>query len=150
MKQFIHNSEMVYISIEEMDFTNRTYSVLKRAGLNSLGELSSKNLDDLMNVRNLGRKSLYEIEEKLKSYGITLVPEQKKRISPESILEEHSYKYFISYAYTNKPGDIQFGNTEATSQKKINSISDIHEISEAIASSLNMNSITILSYTPFI
>lgn len=150
MKQFIHNSEMVYISIEEMDFTNRTYSVLKRAGLNSLGELSNKNLDDLMNVRNLGRKSLNEIEEKLKTYGITLVSEHKKSISPESILKEDSYKYFISYAYTNIPGDILFGNTEAISSKKINSLSDIHEISKKIAASLNMSSITVLSYTPFI
>lgn len=72
MTTFLHNAELLYISIEELGFSPRTYNCLKRVGFNSLEDLSKKSLDDYMKVRNLGRKSLNEVEEKLAEYGIVL------------------------------------------------------------------------------
>ncbi|MFW5972052.1 MAG: DNA-directed RNA polymerase subunit alpha [Bacillota bacterium] len=52
-------------TIEELELSVRSSNCLKRAGINTVGELTSKNEDDLMKVRNLGKKSLQEIIEKL-------------------------------------------------------------------------------------
>lgn len=149
MKTFIHNSEVLYISIEELGFSSRTYNCLKRAGFNSLEDLSQASLDDYMKVRNLGRKSLNEVEVKLSEYGIVLFPneEQSKKTFP---VEDKLYKYFLSFAYTNLDGHIHFGNTEVSHFQKINCLQDIDELSKTIAENQNMRSITILNYTQFI
>ncbi|MCL2122087.1 MAG: DNA-directed RNA polymerase subunit alpha, partial [Clostridiales bacterium] len=52
------------ISIEELDLSVRSYNCLKRAGINTVGELIMKTEDDMMKVRNLGKKSLEEVDEK--------------------------------------------------------------------------------------
>ena len=57
-------------TIEELDLTVRSYNCLKRAGINSVAELASKSEEDMNKVRNLGRKSLKEIKEKLASLGL--------------------------------------------------------------------------------
>jgi DNA-directed RNA polymerase subunit alpha len=59
-------------SIEELDLSVRSYNCLKRAGINTVGELITKTEDDMMKVRNLGRKSLEEVDEKLSSLGLSL------------------------------------------------------------------------------
>ncbi len=59
-------------SIEEMDFSVRSYNCLKRAGIHTVDDLIKKTEDDMLKVRNLGRKSLDEVIQKLASYGLAL------------------------------------------------------------------------------
>ena len=56
--------------IEELDLSVRSYNCLKRAGINSVAELAQKSEEDMMKVRNLGRKSLKEVKEKLENLGL--------------------------------------------------------------------------------
>ena len=60
------------MTIEELDLSVRSYNCLKRAGINTVQELSSKSEDDMMKVRNLGRKSLEEVKAKLDELGLGL------------------------------------------------------------------------------
>jgi DNA-directed RNA polymerase subunit alpha len=64
------------MTIEELDLSVRAYNCLKRAGINSVSELVQKNQDDMMKVRNLGRKSLEEVEQKLEALGLSLRPNE--------------------------------------------------------------------------
>lgn len=59
-------------TIEELDLSVRSYNCLKRAAINTVFELTSKSEDDMMKVRNLGRKSLEEVQEKLEQLGLSL------------------------------------------------------------------------------
>ena len=61
--------ETVDIKIEDMDLSVRSYNCLKRAGLNSLSQLSKLNYEDFTNIRNLGKRNVDEIIDKLKYYG---------------------------------------------------------------------------------
>ena len=58
--------------VEELDLSVRSYNCLKRAGINNVGELIQKTEDDMMKVRNLGKKSLQEVQNKLASLGLSL------------------------------------------------------------------------------
>lgn len=60
------------MSIDELELTVRSYNCLKRANINTVGELVGKSMDELSKVRNLGRKSLDEILEKIDSLGYSL------------------------------------------------------------------------------
>ena len=60
------------MTIEELDLSVRSFNCLKRAGINTVGDLINKSEDDMMKVRNLGRKSLEEVMAKLDSLGFTL------------------------------------------------------------------------------
>ncbi len=60
------------MAIEEMDLSVRSYNCLKRAGINTVEDLISKSEDEMMKVRNLGRKSLDEVLGKLAELGLTL------------------------------------------------------------------------------
>ena len=60
------------MSIEELDLSVRSYNCLKRAGINTVEDLCAKSMDDLMKVRNMGRKSLDEILNKLEGMGLHL------------------------------------------------------------------------------
>jgi DNA-directed RNA polymerase subunit alpha len=60
------------MTVEELDLSVRSYNCLKRAGINSVEELTQKTIEDMMKVRNLGRKSLEEVELKLKNLGLAL------------------------------------------------------------------------------
>ena len=66
--------KVLEMTIEELDLSVRAYNCLKRAGINSVAELVLKNQDDMMKVRNLGRKSLEEVEQKLNALGLGLRP----------------------------------------------------------------------------
>lgn len=57
------------IKLDELDLTVRSYNCLKKAGIESLGELSRMGIQNLLKIKNLGRKSLTEIIDKLKEYG---------------------------------------------------------------------------------
>ena len=67
MKDFVHekNAKTVNMSIEDLDLTVRSYNCLKRAGISTVEELTSKTEDEMSRVRNLGKKSLKEVKEKL-------------------------------------------------------------------------------------
>lgn len=58
-------SEMLEMSIEELDLSVRSYNCLKRAGINTVQELANKSEQEMIKVRNLGRKSLEEVQKKL-------------------------------------------------------------------------------------
>ncbi len=60
------------MSIDELELSVRSFNCLKRAGVNTVGELVNKTSDDMMKVRNLGRKSLEEVLVKLKELGLSL------------------------------------------------------------------------------
>lgn len=64
-KQNIHK-----MSIDELELSVRSYNCLKRAGINTVGELAKKKPEDLMKVRNLGRNSYLEVMTKLKKFGV--------------------------------------------------------------------------------
>ena len=65
------------MTIEELELSVRSYNCLKRAGINTVEELCSKTPEDMMKVRNLGRKSLEEVLGKLKELGLQLNPSEE-------------------------------------------------------------------------
>ena len=64
--------KVLEMSIDELEFSVRYYNCLKRAGINTVEELTKKTPEDMMKVRNLGRKSLEEVLAKLKELGLSL------------------------------------------------------------------------------
>jgi DNA-directed RNA polymerase subunit alpha len=71
-KEEEERDKILDMSIEELDLSVRSYNCLKRAGINSVGELIMKTEEDMMKVRNLGKKSLEEVDEKLEALGLGL------------------------------------------------------------------------------
>jgi DNA-directed RNA polymerase subunit alpha len=71
-KEEDEKDQLMEMSIEELDLSVRSYNCLKRAGINTVGELTQKTADDMLKVRNLGKKSLAEVEEKLGEFGLQL------------------------------------------------------------------------------
>lgn len=65
------------MTIEELDLSVRSFNCLKRAGINTVEDLTNKTEDDMMKVRNLGRKSLEEVINKLASLGFSLHDEEE-------------------------------------------------------------------------
>jgi len=65
-------SKLMEMSIEELELSVRSYNCLKRAGINTVGELTEKTDEDMMKVRNLGKKSLEEVKAKLSAIGLSL------------------------------------------------------------------------------
>ena len=65
------------MTIEEMDLSVRSFNCLKRAGINTVEDLINKSEDEMMKVRNLGRKSLEEVMAKLDSLGFTLTKDDE-------------------------------------------------------------------------
>ena len=60
------------MTVEELDLSVRSFNCLKRAGINTVEELINKTEEDMMKVRNLGVKSLEEVQTKLASLGLSL------------------------------------------------------------------------------
>jgi len=67
-----NRERVMEMTIEELDLSVRSYNCLKRAGINSVEELTRKTEEDMMKVRNLGRISLEEVKQKLESLGLSL------------------------------------------------------------------------------
>ena len=65
------------MSIEEMDLSVRSYNCLKRAGINTVEDLVMKTEDEMIKVRNLGRKSLEEVLKRLEDFGLSLRPNEE-------------------------------------------------------------------------
>ncbi|MGI6712068.1 MAG: DNA-directed RNA polymerase subunit alpha [Bacillota bacterium] len=64
--------KIMEMTVEELDLSVRSYNCLKRAGINTTQELIQRTEEDMMKVRNLGRKSLEEVQEKLEQLGLSL------------------------------------------------------------------------------
>ena len=64
------------MNIEDMDLSVRSYNCLKRANIHTVDDLTKKTVDDMLKVRNLGRKSLDEVIAKLNSYGLSLMEKE--------------------------------------------------------------------------
>lgn len=71
-KEEDQKEKVLEMTIEELDLSVRSYNCLKRAGINTVQELSNKTEEDMMKVRNLGRKSLEEVKNKLDELGLAL------------------------------------------------------------------------------
>ncbi|MEW9502743.1 DNA-directed RNA polymerase subunit alpha [Jeotgalibacillus marinus] len=71
-KEEDQKEKVLEMTIEELDLSVRSYNCLKRAGINTVQELASKSEEDMMKVRNLGRKSLEEVKVKLDELGLGL------------------------------------------------------------------------------
>ncbi len=65
------------MTIEELDLSVRSFNCLKRAGINTVEDLTNKTEDEMMKVRNLGRKSLEEVFQKLEELGFSLKPSEE-------------------------------------------------------------------------
>ena len=64
--------KVLEMTIEELELSVRAFNCLKRAGINTVAELVQRNQEDMMKVRNLGKKSLEEVEQKLVALGLRL------------------------------------------------------------------------------
>ncbi|MGR3742224.1 DNA-directed RNA polymerase subunit alpha [Companilactobacillus sp. DQM5] len=71
-KEETQKEKKLEMTIEELDLSVRSYNCLKRAGINTVQELTDKSEPDMMKVRNLGRKSLEEVKVKLNNLGLSL------------------------------------------------------------------------------
>ena len=69
--------KVLEMTIEELDLSVRSFNCLKRAGINTVEDLTTKSEEDMMKVRNLGRKSLEEVINKLNDLGFSLRKEEE-------------------------------------------------------------------------
>ena len=76
MRQAGGKAHLDSIKIEELDLTVRSYNCLKRGGVDTVGDITEKTYGELMKVRNLGRKSLNEIVQKIAEMGLKLKEEE--------------------------------------------------------------------------
>ena len=75
-KEDDQKEKVLEMSIDELEISVRSYNCLKRTGINTVEELTNKTPEDMMKVRNLGRKSLDEVLAKLKELGLQLNPSE--------------------------------------------------------------------------
>ena len=77
-KEDDEKEKVLEMNIDELELSVRSYNCLKRAGINTVEELTNKTPEDMMKVRNLGRKSLEEVLAKLKELGLSLNSSEDK------------------------------------------------------------------------
>lgn len=80
--EVVEDENVPSISIEELELSVRAYNCLKRASINSMAELLKKSENDLLNIKNFGKKSSDEVIERLHHFGLNLTP------NPENMDEE--------------------------------------------------------------
>ncbi|NLH96038.1 MAG: DNA-directed RNA polymerase subunit alpha [Clostridiaceae bacterium] len=76
-KEETKKEKVLEMTIEELDLSVRSYNCLKRAGINTVEDLISRTEEDMMKVRNLGKKSLEEVLQKLNALGLSLAPSEE-------------------------------------------------------------------------
>lgn len=76
-KEDNRKDKVLEMTIEELDLSVRSFNCLKRAGINTVGDLTNKSPEDMMKVRNLGKKSFEEVKSKLVSLGLDLAPSEE-------------------------------------------------------------------------
>ncbi|MEG0457374.1 MAG: DNA-directed RNA polymerase subunit alpha C-terminal domain-containing protein, partial [Oscillospiraceae bacterium] len=69
--------KVLEMTIEELELSVRSFNCLKRAGINTVGDLAQKTLEEMLKVRNLGKKSLEEIINKLNSLELSFRKEEE-------------------------------------------------------------------------
>ena len=77
-KEDNEKEKVLEMNIDELELSVRSYNCLKRAGINTVEELCNRTSEDMMKVRNLGRKSLEEVLAKLKELGLQLNPSDEQ------------------------------------------------------------------------
>lgn len=87
-KQVDTDNQKLEKPIEELDLSVRSFNCLKRAGINTLAELTKKTEEEMMRVRNLGRKSLKEVKDKLEELGLSFSPSFIGRKQDDSSVED--------------------------------------------------------------
>jgi len=75
-KEETKKEKVLEMTIEELDLSVRSYNCLKRAAINTVEDLIARTEEDMMKVRNLGRKSLEEVVQKLEALGLSLAPSE--------------------------------------------------------------------------
>lgn len=70
-------------TIEDLDLSVRSFNCLKRAGISIVGDLTNRTEEDMMKVRNLGRKSLEEVKKKLEEYGLSFKADENSYMNEE-------------------------------------------------------------------
>ena len=73
----VGREKILEMTIEELDLSVRSFNCLKRAGINTVEDLTARTEEDMMKVRNLGKKSLDEVISKLRSFGLDLLSEEE-------------------------------------------------------------------------
>jgi len=76
-KEETKKEKVLEMTIEELDLSVRSYNCLKRASINTASDLTNRTEEDMMKVRNLGRKSLEEVLHKLSALGLSLSPSEE-------------------------------------------------------------------------
>lgn len=76
-KEERHKGKVMEMNIEDLDLSVRSYNCLKRAGINTVADLLQRDEDEMMKVRNLGRKSLEEVQLKIAGLGLSLRPSEE-------------------------------------------------------------------------
>ena len=71
--------KVLEMTIEELELSVRSFNCLKRAGINTVEDLTHKTEDDMMKVRNLGKKSFDEVKAKLQSLGCELMNSEESK-----------------------------------------------------------------------
>ena len=75
-KEESRKDRVLEMTIEELELSVRSFNCLKRAGINTVEDLVNKSPEDMMKVRNLGKKSFDEVKSKLISLGCDLTPSE--------------------------------------------------------------------------
>ena len=73
----ISEEKVLEMTIEELDMSVRSFNCLKRAGIDTVEDLTNRTEEDMIKVRNLGKKSLEEVIQKLHSLGLGLKKEEE-------------------------------------------------------------------------
>ena len=73
----VKKEKVLEMTIEELDLSVRSFNCLKRAGIDTVEDLINRTEEDMIKVRNLGRKSLEEVIQKLNSLGLALKKEEE-------------------------------------------------------------------------
>ena len=94
-KEDNEKEKVLEMSIDELELSVRSFNCLKRAGINTVEELCNRTPEDMMKVRNLGRKSLEEVLAKLKELGLQLKPKRRVIFAWVILLELASRRYPI-------------------------------------------------------
>ncbi len=96
-KEDNEKEKVLEMSIDELELSVRSYNCLKRAGINTVEELTNRTPEDMMKVRNLGRKSLEEVLAKLKELGLQPNVKVKSNLFIENLAEHQAReKHFRS------------------------------------------------------
>ncbi len=73
----VNKDELYSISIEELDLSLRSFNCLKRAGIDTVGDIISKTTDEMCKIKNFGKKSLEEVENKIHGMGLLFADEEE-------------------------------------------------------------------------